>query len=107
MFSYVKNRTLGYIYQAVSFFQWKVNVTSIVLSKEQLRTINALAAKASTPDYISIQRDKREDGFRHVLFLKIVDNQAYWSDRFAVKFDGYSDFLDNLSKKDDNNETVH
>lgn len=106
MFKYIKDKTLGYFYQGVAFFQWKMNVTSIVLSKEQLTTINALATRASLPDYVSIQRDKRDDAHRHVLFMKIVDNQAYWSDRFAVRFDGHSDFLDSLSKKD-KNETVH
>ena len=100
MFNYVKDLVVRHFTVLQQKIYFKRNISFVVLTKQQLTTINALAAKASLPDYIVLKRDRNNDVQRFVSFSKVVEGKAYSSAEFVVRYDGYNDFLNSLSEKE-------
>ena len=100
MLKYLGDKVYGLIYKAWAQLYVRRYISFIVLTKEQLATINALATKAANPDYIIIKRNKTDDRFRYVSFSKVVGGNSYQSAEYPVKFNGESDFLNKTSMKE-------
>lgn len=82
------------------------NETTVVLSSDQFRAINALMARGKIePDYISVVRDKRIENVRRVSFIVIEGETMFQSSEISIWSDGKCPILDIMGK--DNNETTH
>lgn len=100
---------MRYVYEwAMPRIKWLINRaiperrhTSIVLTTRQIATINAMAARATQPDYVVITRDKKDHTFRFVSFIKDVDNKSYQSNTLAVRVDGWSPDLPQAKEEPD------
>lgn len=81
--------------------------TSIVLTTRQMATINAMAAKATSPDYVVITMAKGEHSMRFVSFIKDHDGKSYQSNTLSVRVDGWSPDLPQVAKEEPDNETTN
>lgn len=105
---------MKYIFEwALPRFLWFIEkikpekrMTAVVLTKNQLATINSMAAKATNPDYIVIVRKKNEHTFRFVHFIKVQDGRSYQSDALSIRVDGWSPDLPQVKKEGPPDETA-